>query len=193
MVCFDPEYRKVVKFFDFNHNPIDLDENPNPHPAHAIVSPGIISLPMDFFAGIGSLISVQLPPTVTDLGTNTFLNCSNLAYLDLSNVKTFGIGVCQGCIGLSKVRLNKNLKVIPDFMFAEDKSLISFDMPPALQIIGQGAFRNTGLTHVVLPPTVERVAQHAFYGCELESVEILYGGVWFEDDVFSNFPNIVLS
>lgn len=192
MVCFDPEYRKIVKFYDFNHNLIDLDANPNPHPAHAVVLPGIISLPMDFFAEMSSLISVQLPPTVTDLGANVFLNCTNLVYLDLSSVKTFGMGVCQGCISLSKVRLNKNLKAIPDFMFADDKALVNFDMPPALQSIGQAAFRNTGLTRVKLPQTVERVLHHAFYGCELESVEILYGGVMFDDEVFSNFPEIIL-
>lgn len=193
MECFDPEYRKVVKFYDFNHELIDLNTNQNPQPAYATVMPGIISLPTDFFAGLGSLISVQLPNTLTDLGTNVFLNCVNLTSLDLSHVKTFGFGVCQGCTSLSKIRLNRNLKTIPDFMFAGAKSLTNFDMPPSLQIIGQGAFKDTGLTHVKLPQNLERVSKYAFYGCELKSVEILYGGVWFEDEVFSNFPEIILS
>ncbi|MCD7845505.1 MAG: leucine-rich repeat domain-containing protein [Oscillospiraceae bacterium] len=60
--------------------------------------------------------------------------------------------------------------------------------------VGMTAFRNTEITAILLPETVETVSQWAFYDCtSLAYVTCANGGVEIDEAAFQNSPGLVLS
>lgn len=74
--------------------------------------------------------------------------------------------------------------------FAGCESLETAELSEGLMIIGDGAFRETGLKSVVLPKSLKKLCWGAFRLCrELERVEF-GGSPWFGTSVFEGCPKL---
>lgn len=117
----------------------------------------------------GALTSVTLPDTVTEIGQLAFYNCTALTTIDLSHVKTIGLGAFAGCTGLTSVDLSAATD-IGAAAFFQTTGIASVSLDSA-KIIGEAAFEDSGLTSVTMP-VAERIGAYAFTGTALTSVTI---------------------
>lgn len=80
-------------------------------------------IPVDAFAGDGSLISVNLDAlsSLWRISDNAFKNCSVLPSIDLpSDLSTLGNNVFEGCVGLMTLKYNaRNLKYLGTDIFRD--------------------------------------------------------------------------
>ena len=96
-----------------------------------------------YYAG-SDLASVQLPASVTVIGSSAFSGCENLSEIKLpAGLKSIGPSAFWGCSGLTAL-------VIPD----------------KVTEIGESAFAASGLTEIILPAGVTAVGADAFAACE---------------------------
>ena len=112
----------------------------------------VVTIGINAFYGT-PLLSVILPPSVEEIGTNAFLYCSSLNFVSLpKSVKSIGKSSFNGCT-----------------------SLTSIEFPEGLLSIGQGAFQRTGLSSVSFPDSLIEIGDLAFFGTNLEEVHINQG------------------
>ena len=95
------------------------------------------------------ITSVNLPNTVTSLGSNCFNGCSNLTSIEIPNVTSFGNSCFNGC-----------------------SSLTSIELPSATSLDNQCFYYCTNLTEINLPLVIS-LGNYCFYGCSnLASINI---------------------
>lgn len=144
------------------------------------------------FYGCKSLLLVNIPSTVEEIGDGAFQNCETLAVVTLpdglqrlgesvfskcaslqrmkipARVETIERSTFDGCISLIAVtfsdgRLNK----IADNAFRGCTSLVDLTFSEGLTTIGFGAFHGCkSLRLIRLPSTVGTIDQEAFHDCE---------------------------
>lgn len=74
------------------------------------------------------------------------------------------------CAKLTSVKLPNGLKEIADGTFSFCSNLDKIDIPKTVERIGNNAFGVTAIKEVVLPDSVKKVEEYAFYNCsQLES------------------------
>lgn len=81
------------------------------------------------FSSCTSLVIVSIPQTVTLIGNSSFLECSELLYVDLGNVQAIGPNCFQGCTELVDVRMSPYITYIGQNAFQDCTSLQSVDFP----------------------------------------------------------------
>lgn len=100
------------------------------------------------FAGCTTLKSIKISDYIWNIAENAFENCTNLADVKLP---------AQGC----------NLKAS---CFAGCISLKEIHIPNGTGGVWANAFRDAGLTKVVLGATLSRIRENAFLDCPLQSI-----------------------
>ena len=103
---------------------------------------------------------------------------SNITKIDFSNVNSdgFGTGICGNCLYLQSVILPEGLTRVPTFMFLQCYNLKSIDIPESVTAVGSGAFMESGLESVVIPPRCRILDSDCFSGClELAAVRLPTG------------------
>lgn len=127
----------------------------------------ITSIPEKMFIGCSSLLSIDIPNTVTKIGAEAFNGCTNLSDVTISNstttinkkaflecssltnivipnsVVTIGTEVFKGCTNLEKVVLSTNLTNLTYAMFSNCSNLRSLIVPENITTIDNGAIANT--------------------------------------------------
>lgn len=151
------------------------------------------------FTGCENLQSIEIPESVTYIGTYAFKDCKSLktvtlnegltiiksdAFSDCTSLKeikvpksvtSIGSGAFFGCSSLKKVVLTENISVIEDSTFDDCTALTDIIIPEGVTCIGYSAFDEcTSLTAVTLPKSLTEVQNDAFKKCSsLKSVTIL--------------------
>ncbi len=135
------------------------------------------------FAGSG-LTSIVIPQYVTVLG-NSISSVS-----DTSNAQTF-----QDCVDLERVTLPEGFEKLGGYIFKNCTSLKYINLPETMVQIGKEAFKNTALTYIELPASIEVLGVDAFNGCgDVDSYSIansnpyfrtLDGALYAEQDIMS--------
>ena len=99
-----------------------------------------------------NLVSVVLPSSITDIGSQAFERCSSLVSVSIPNTVTS----------------------IGDFAFYQCYSLVSISIPNKVTSIGEFAFHDcTSLQNIILPDGLNYISKHTFYYCSaLKSVTI---------------------
>lgn len=94
----------------------------------------------------------------------------------------------EGCIHLSRVKMNEGVKGIDLRAFAGCKSLIEINLPDSLEVIGAMAFsRCISLEKIYLPDNLDLLSDNVFSGCEkLSTVTGGNGLVEIGTEVFNN-------
>lgn len=107
------------------------------------------------------LTTVDIPSTVTDIGTGTFNNCSYLESAVIrGQITYFANQIFQNCINLVDVTLPSTLHTIDQSVFSGCKKLESIVLPASLTSMKAAVFRDcTMLKNIyfegLTPPTVD--------------------------------------
>ena len=117
-------------------------------------------------ANIVSFDELKYFTLVTSIGSRAFEGCTNLKYIDLSNIITLGVGCFQNCTKLATVGdLSGVTTTIGDSQFNSCASLTSIKLG-ALTIIPQYMFNGcTSLTTVTGANAFTTIKQNAFQNC----------------------------
>lgn len=97
------------------------------------------------FDGCKDLVSINFPANVTEIKEYTFNDCGKLKNIELPN----------------------GLIYIKDYAFNGCASLGKVTIPGGVQNISPGAFKNSGLTEVILKEGVMSLSNNSFDGCLL--------------------------
>lgn len=120
------------------------------------------------FAGFTQLSYVEIPASVSRIGSNAFAGCTDLYAMSFSSTysSTIEQAAFSGCSDLQYLNLGGNLSQIHQNAFYGCSSIISVDFPDALTFIGDQAFEGcTGLKTIHIPGSVVALGQRAFAEC----------------------------
>lgn len=121
------------------------------------------------FSRINYLTSIILPKNLKEIRSFAFEDCSNLNKITFPN--------------------NQAFKLVGQNIFCGCYSLKEITLPDGLEYIPRGCFQVCGLKHVDFPPSLKRIEAVAFYGCDLDSLN-LPGVTYIEGDAFKSNRNL---
>lgn len=137
-----------------------------------------------------TLLSIEIPDTVTYIGFGAFLGCSSLSSITIpSNVETVDIYAFENCTGLRTVYWNtskvgsvdrlwtgaysavtdviigEGVTAIPQYLCQNLKNPINVVFPTTLTTIPKYAFDDSGIEVLILPSNIEVIEMNAFRRC----------------------------
>ena len=134
---------------------------------------GITTIKYGAFSGGSSnnrlteLATINLPSTLTTLGSHVFNGCSSLKTINLgNNLTALSDYAFNGCSSLETVNIGNNLITIGEYVFQGCSSLRSFAFTNNLTSIGKYAFDGcSSLTEINLSADLTSLGDYAFQGC----------------------------
>lgn len=121
---------------------------------------------------------VYIPSTVTNIGIESFMNCTNLKeviFEDGSTVTEISASAFENT-NLNSVFIPDSVLTINANAFAYSSLLsITFNESSNLEVIRTGAFRNTKIESITIPGKVIAIHYGAFAYTKLDSVTFLEG------------------
>ena len=167
------------------------------HPGPNItVTEGIRGFLPGLFRGREDIRTIQLPESLTEIASETFLNCKNLEIVHIpGSVRRIAWQAFHGCENLfptgsdflisdgwlcgyrgtgSHVIIPEEVTTIADNVFEKHEEIRSVSIPESVSCIGAGAFAGcTGLTAVILPSSLEILNANTFRDCSaLRTVQL---------------------
>ena len=146
------------------------------------------------FSNCNALTEIELPSTLTRIGSNAFLNCKGLQSVTVAGgiVGTSAFEGCTGlisatlsdnvtdietyafrnCSNLTTVKLSNGLTCLNNGIFSGCKKLQTIEIPGTITELKSDVFTGAGLTEVILHEGLEIIGIGAFQGCDLESIVI---------------------
>ena len=132
------------------------------------------------FYNCSGLTSIEIPASVTIIGSSAFYNCSGLTSVlfgEDSRLASIGEYAFYNCSGLTNITIPDNVTSIYEKTFCNCSGLmsVSFDKNSQLTSIGDSAFYGcNGLTSIEIPSGVTDIGYNIFFGCEnLENIYYL--------------------
>lgn len=119
------------------------------------------------FNGLGQIVSVILPDTVTAIGEHAFSGTGLQTILIPENVLTIGDYAFEGCKSLKNLTLGKELQTVGKYAFSDCTLLDQIELPDSVTKIGDDAFQNTAVKTFRLPPKVEAIPTGMLEGASL--------------------------
>ncbi|MFR7869683.1 MAG: leucine-rich repeat protein [Oscillospiraceae bacterium] len=112
--------------------------------------------------------SIRVPDTVTDMGDHVFSGCTELKEVTLPNIRqNIMAGMFEGCTSLEKIVLPETVTAIRSDAFEGCTALKDITWSKAPEIIESNAFRNcSALKEVTIPGTVKSIGDCAFLNCD---------------------------
>jgi len=156
----------------------------------------------DAFRDMG-LTSVIIPNTVLEVGISAFSG-NNLEKVILGNAlkaikggvpvgraEVVQPGAFEGNPKLTNVAIPDTLMEIGARAF-KDCGITTLVLGKVVQIIGESAFRNNKIAHITIPASVRRIHRYAFNSNNIESINIPQGVQQIWDDAFTKNPMIAV-
>ena len=109
------------------------------------------------FGECQSLNSVRIPKkTIKSVEAGAFYGCTKLTNFEFDNITYIGTRAFQDCFGFTTLQFNNNSYFFVSNAFLNDLSLnaINFTKSNCVGVIQPGAFVDTGITSVTLPPNM---------------------------------------
>lgn len=115
-------------------------------------APGTSKIADCMLADCDSIVNIDIPATLTNIGKKAFYGCAALESLNIDG--------------------NSSLVNIGDWAFQKCGKLTGAELPRYTKTIGQGAFIDcVELTKTVIPYSISKIGDKAYYNCiELESL-----------------------
>ena len=145
---------------------------------------------IDDFMFCGTAFStLDIPSSVTSIGTNAFEMCGSLSSITIpGNVSTIGENAFSCCGSLRSVTINEGVVSMGSCAFFNCTGLSSVSLPNSLNVIGANAFQQcSSLSSITIPRGVATVKYGAFTYCNsLSSVTLEEGVRVIEAEAFNN-------
>jgi len=150
-----------------------------------VIGSGVTSIGKWLFSNCSSLPTIELPNTITSIDDSAFRDCSSLASISIpSSVTSIENDAFYGCTSLTSIFIPKNVTSINGnpFEFCSSLSTIQVESGNTkydsrdncnaiIQINNQTLI--VGCKNTVIPNTVNRIWDYAFFGCsELTSLTL---------------------
>ena len=171
-----------------------------------VVPSGVAAICDYAFNGCSNLISIDIPASVMDIGTEAFASCSSVEAVNVdagnSNYcSRDGVLFTGDMTGLIRYPAGKKeayyavpsgVVIICDGAFGSSNNLISVDLPDGLTDIGSGAFSGCmGLADMDFPESLKKIGGFAFNYCSsLTSVDLPDGLTSIESWTFAACSNL---
>ncbi len=125
----------------------------------SVVLPETITKIEDWaFLGCEKLPEITIPESVTYIGGDAFKYCHELESIVIPDGVTYIGGTAfKDCSGLTYIDMPASLERIGDKCFEGCKKLGSIELPEGMVYVGEYAFRDTAITELVFPSTMERI------------------------------------
>lgn len=145
----------------------------------ATILPETKKIPDNLFLGCTSIIDVQIPKTVTEIGQKAFKDASSVENVTFAvntetgkvkGVEKIGISAFDGCSSLQELVLPETVTEVLQGAFANEGALVKADMSRAasLKKWDKESFKgDTALAEVILPTAggITAIPDGAFAGC----------------------------
>ncbi len=118
--------------------------------------------------------SITIPDSVTYIGEETFMRCSELSSVTLGNGVTHIGANAFNSVNISSIFLSNNITSIGEYAFGWC-NLTSLTIPKALTVIDKGVFAYNDFSTITIPDGVTQIKEDAFYGCAALK-DVHYGG-----------------
>lgn len=139
-----------------------------------------------------SLITLDMPTTVTKWGSRVFA-CSNLEKITISStIKEIPDGMFESCIFLEGAVIPDNIEVIGNSAFSQCDRFKTVTIGKNVKTIKANAFRYSGLKEVIIPANVEKVENGAFANQWPLEKAVIEGKTVFENGVFNSTSSVTL-
>jgi hypothetical protein len=126
-------------------------------------------LPDGFLACCASLVSVDLPPSLTQICAGAFHDCASLEALHLghTSISTIEDSIAYDGLALTSVSLPSSLRLLHEHAFRGCEALAYLDLSHTHLVSAQESFMDgcTALQSVRLPATLEALGAYAFNNC----------------------------
>ena len=145
----------------------------------ATILPETKKIPDNLFLGCTSIIDVQIPETVTEIGQKAFKDASSVENVTFAvntetgkvkGVEKIGISAFDGCSSLQELVLPETVTEVLQGAFANEGALVKADMSrtASLKKWDKESFKgDTALAEVILPTAggIKAIPDGAFAGC----------------------------
>ena len=141
------------------------------------------------FSNYRYLTSVQIPGTVTEIGSNAFYNCTSLKSVTIQDdkpscVKKIGRQAFMFCSELTDIPILDSVTEIGSDAFHHCDELDTVTIPEGVTSIADGMFRYCYSLHTVtLPDSVTAIEARAFTGTALTQIHIPANVARFRQDL----------
>ncbi len=109
--------------------------------------------------------SYAVPDPVTIISPYAFMNAANLVSVTMNDsVSKIGRNAFANCASLKNAELSEKITEIPVMLFSGCRALTDIVIKDGVQSMGANAFRNSGLKTIVIPKSVNSIADTAFNG-----------------------------
>lgn len=156
---------------------------------------GMAEIPMFTFDGCDSLETIDIPDSVTSLGSQSFRGTALKEVTIPASVIKIQNEVFSSCSELEKVTFEgNNVSVIEYFAFRGCTSLKHLELPTSVRRIGGGAFWRSGLTGLIIPYGVTELDGNIVYDCsDLQWMTVPSTVTEIEDDDFGeHLSNLII-
>lgn len=132
-----------------------------------IIPNSVTNIGNGVFFGCGNLANITIPGSVTCIGNNAFRECESLTSIIIpEGVTSIGSNVFGCCYNLTSITIPERVTSIGCNAFEYCYNLASITIPESVTSIGVSAFLNcSGLTSITMSEGVTDIGDYAFAGC----------------------------
>ena len=103
---------------------------------------GLTNISEEAFKECSNLMSISIPPNVTNIDLFAFEECGFTSFNIHNNVKVIDIGAFRKCRGLTSITIPSSVTSIGSYAFSGCSGLSSITIPSSVTFIGSSAFEN---------------------------------------------------
>lgn len=118
-------------------------------------------------------VDLELPESLTKIGTSAFRNCKTLKSITLpAGLTSIGSEAFSDCNKLAELMLPMGVTTVMSYTFSSCNSLSKVSLPETVTSIQSSAFQNcNSLKSLKLPAQLKEIGNLAFSGCQFTQIE----------------------